>query len=207
MFMEPAHDQPAPAKRQRAWDTPDSQGWDSWSSARDYWTAAADAPDPWAPAPPPTLTSISADVNHAWDVVKRTETEVGIIRNELRYARVSVFVTLCYGLVLILSEQRDSARQIQDLTISNQFLTTIVSMQTAQLDRMERMFQTHLNNTQMAHCTSASRQTEAPSLSAREMQEQVRQAPSPRRSAGGPPGPSFRVRGFRSCRGCMEDVD
>jgi len=90
MFMEPAHNQPAPADRQQAWDTRDSQGWDSWSPARDYWTAAADAPDPWAPAPPPTLTSISADVNHAWDVVKRTETEVGVIRNELRYARVSV---------------------------------------------------------------------------------------------------------------------
>jgi len=29
MFMEPAHDQPAPAERQWAWDTPDTQGWDS----------------------------------------------------------------------------------------------------------------------------------------------------------------------------------
>ena len=86
MFMEPAHDQPAPADHQRAWDTPNNQGWDSWSSARDYWTAAPDAPDPWAPTPPPTLTSILADINHAWDVVKRTETEVGVIRNELRYA-------------------------------------------------------------------------------------------------------------------------
>jgi len=90
MFMEPAHDQPALADCQRAWDTPNSQGWDSWSLARDYWTAATDAPDPWVPAPPPTLTSISADVNHAWDMVKHTETEVGVIWNELCYARVSV---------------------------------------------------------------------------------------------------------------------
>jgi len=29
MFMEPVHDQPAPAERQRAWDTPDNQGWNS----------------------------------------------------------------------------------------------------------------------------------------------------------------------------------
>ena len=36
MFMELAHNQPAPAEHQRAWDTPNSQGWDSWSSARDY---------------------------------------------------------------------------------------------------------------------------------------------------------------------------
>jgi len=101
MFVEPAHDQPAPAERQRAWDTPDVQGWDSWSSAWDYWTAAADAPDPWAPTPPPTLTSILADINHAWDVVKRTETEVGVIWNELRYARVSALWLLGSGLILI----------------------------------------------------------------------------------------------------------
>ena len=69
-------------------------------------------------------------------------------------------------------------------------------MQTAQLDWMERMFQTHLNNTQMARCTGVLHRTEAPSLSARKMREQVRQAPSPRRGAGGPPGPSSRVRGF-----------
>jgi len=89
MFMEPAHDHPAPAERQRPWDTPDNQGRDSWSSARNYWTVAPNAPDPWALTPPPTLSSISADINHAWDVVKRTETEVGVIQNELRYARVS----------------------------------------------------------------------------------------------------------------------
>ena len=38
-------------------------------------------------------------------------------------------------------------------------------MQTVQLDWMEQMFQTHLNNTQMAHCTGALRQMKAPSLS------------------------------------------
>jgi len=57
-------------------------------------------------------------------------------------------------------------------------------MQIAQLDRMERMFQTHLNNTQMARRTSAPCQTEAPSLSARVMRDQVQRAPSPRRGAG-----------------------
>ena len=80
-------------------------------------------------------------------------------------------------------------------------------MQTAQLDRMERMFQTHLNNTQVARRTGAPRRTTAPSLSAREMRDQVRRAPSPRRGTGGPPGPSSRVRGFRSRRSRMEDVD
>jgi len=80
-------------------------------------------------------------------------------------------------------------------------------MQTAQLDRMERMFQTHLNNTQMARRTGLPRRTEAPFLSAREMREQVQRAPSPRRGAGGPSGLSSRVRGFRSCRSRMEDVD
>jgi len=80
-------------------------------------------------------------------------------------------------------------------------------MQTAQLDRMEQMFQTHLNNTQMARCTSAPRRTEAPPLSAQVMQDQVQRAPSPRRGAGGPPGPSSRVRGFRSRCSRMEDVD
>jgi len=94
MFMEPAHDQPGPAELQQAWDMPDSHGWNSWSLARDYWTAAPDAPNPWAPAPPPTLSSVSADVNHTWDVVKRIETEIGVIRNELWYARVSVSVSL-----------------------------------------------------------------------------------------------------------------
>ena len=80
-------------------------------------------------------------------------------------------------------------------------------MQTAQLDWMERMFQTHLNNTQMACCTGALHPTEAPFLSARVMQDQVRRAPSPRRGADGPPGLSFQVRDFRSHRSRMEDVD
>jgi len=80
-------------------------------------------------------------------------------------------------------------------------------MQTAQLDRMERMFQTHLNNTQMARRTSAPHQTEAPSLSAQVMRDQAQQAPNPRRGAGGPPGLSSWVRGFRSRRSRMEDVD
>jgi len=77
-----------------------------------------------------------------------------------------------------------------DLTISNQPLTTIVSMQTAQLDQMERMFQTHLNNTQMACRTGVPRRTEAPSLT--------------RRDAGGLGAP---VRGCRSRCSRMEDVD
>jgi len=80
-------------------------------------------------------------------------------------------------------------------------------MQMAQLNWMERMFQTHLNNTQMARRTSAPRRTEAPSLSAWVMQDQVQRAPSPRRGAGGPPSPSSRVRGFCSRRSCMEDVN
>jgi len=63
-------------------------------------------------------------------------------------------------------------------------------MQTAQLDWMEQMFQTHLNNTQMARRTGAPRRTEAPSLT--------------RRGAGGPGAP---VRGRRSCCSRMEDVD
>ena len=79
-------------------------------------------------------------------------------------------------------------------------------MQTAQLDQMERMFQTHLN-TQMARRTGVPHRTEAPSLSVREMREQVCWAPSPRRGAGGPSGLSSRVRGFRSRRSRMEDVD
>jgi len=79
---------------------------------------------------------------------------------------------------------------MRDPTISNRSLTTIVSMQTAQLDRMERMFQTHLNNTQMARRTGAPHRTEAPSLT--------------RRGAGGPGAP---VRGRRSRRSRMEDVD
>jgi len=55
---------------------------------------------------------------------------------------------------------------------------------------MERMFQTHLNNTQMARRTSAPRRTEAPSLT--------------RRGAGGPGAP---VLGRRSRRNRMEDIE
>jgi len=59
-------------------------------------------------------------------------------------------------------------------------------MQTAQLDRMQQMFQAYLNNTQMARRTGAACQTEAPSLNVWEMREQIWRAPSPRRGAGGP---------------------
>ena len=85
--------------------------------------------------------------------------------------------------------------------ISYRSLTTIVSMQTAQLDRLERMLQAHLNNTQMACHTGTPRRMEAPSLNIREMRDQVRWAPSPRRSAGGP-HPRGHARRSR-----MEDVD
>ena len=72
---------------------------------------------------------------------------------------------------------------------------------------MEQMFQTHLDNTQMACRTGVPCWTEAPSLSVREMREQVWQVPSPRRGAGSPRSPSSRVRGFCSRRSRMEDVD
>jgi len=101
----------------------------------------------------------------------------------------------------LLSEQRDSARQIWDLTISNRSLTIIVSMQTAQLDWMEQMFQTHLNNTQMACRTSAPRRTKAPSLSAQVMWDQVQWAPSPRRGAGVSRFPNRPARTQRTVRG------
>jgi len=88
MFMEPTQDQPDLVEQQQGWNTSDDQGDDGWGMARDSW-GGVPGPDPWAPAPAPTLGSISADVNHTLGGVRRLETEVGIIRNELRYARVS----------------------------------------------------------------------------------------------------------------------
>ena len=54
-------------------------------------------------------------------------------------------------------------------------------MQTAQLDRMEQMFQTHLNNTQMAHRTGTPRRTEAPPVNRLQARDQNhRGVPYPR---------------------------
>ena len=68
------------------------------------------------------------------------------------------------------------------------------------------MLQANLSNTQMAPRTGV-HQTEAPPVTRREAREQLRHA---RTSGGGPSGlygPSNPVRGFRSRRSRMEDVD
>jgi len=82
----------------------------------------------------------------------------------------------------------------------------MVSMQSELLTRMERMLQANLSNTQMAPRTGIYR-TEAPPVNCWEAHEQLRHACA----LGSGPGGLYRladpVRGFRSCRSHMEDVD
>ena len=105
-----------------------------------------------------------------------------------------------------LCKQRDFSRQVHDLTVSNRSLTTMVSMQSEQLTRMERMLQANLSNTQMAPRTGV-HQTEAPPVNRREAREQLCRACTSGSGPGGPYRPSSPVQGLRSCRSCMEDVD
>jgi len=82
----------------------------------------------------------------------------------------------------------------------------MVSMQSEQLTRMEQMLHANLSNTQMAPCTGV-HQTEAPPVNCREAREQLCRARTSGSGAGGLYGPSNPVRGFRSRRSRMEDVD
>jgi len=82
----------------------------------------------------------------------------------------------------------------------------MVSMQSEQLTRMERMLQANLSNTQMAPRTGVHR-TEAPPVNRQEAREQLRRARTSGSGPGGPYGPSNLVRGFRSRRSRMKDVD
>jgi len=82
----------------------------------------------------------------------------------------------------------------------------MVSMQSEQLTRMERMLQANLSNTQMVPRTGVHR-TEAPPVNRQEARKQLRRARASGSGPGGPYGPSNPVRGFRSHRSCMEDVD
>jgi len=95
---------------------------------------------------------------------------------------------------------------VHDLTVSNRSLTTMVSMQSEQLTRMERMLQANLSNTQMAPRTAVHR-TEAPPVNRWEAHEQLPRARVLGSGLGGPYRPSDSVRGFRSRRSRMEDVD
>jgi len=82
----------------------------------------------------------------------------------------------------------------------------MVSMQCEQLTQMKRMLQANLSNTQMAPRTGVHR-TEAPPVNRQEAREQLRWSRALGSGPGGPYGPSNLVRGFRSRRSCMEDVD
>jgi len=82
----------------------------------------------------------------------------------------------------------------------------MVSMQSEQLTRIERMLQANLSNTQMAPCIGVHR-TEAPPVNCWDACEQLCGARASGSGPGGPYGPSNPVRGFRSCCSRMEDVD
>jgi len=90
LTAEPVVDQVDQADRARTWgnDTP-TWGWGNvGTTAADWGSANDDAHDPWAPASPPTLSSISNDVGYTRDAISRLSLELGTVRSELRYARV-----------------------------------------------------------------------------------------------------------------------
>jgi len=62
--MEPTQNQENQVERKCAWSIPDGQGWDNWGTNATMTTLGSAPNDPWASTLPPTLHSISADVNY-----------------------------------------------------------------------------------------------------------------------------------------------
>ena len=92
LTAEPVVDQADQADRARTWGNDASTwGWENVGTAAADWESVNDNKhDPWVPATPPTLTSVSNDVGYTWNTIGRLSLELGTVRSELRYARVRV---------------------------------------------------------------------------------------------------------------------
>jgi len=106
LTAEPIVDQADQADRARTWgnDTP-TWGWGNiGTTAADWGSANREEHDPWAPVHPPTLTSVSNNVDYTRDAVSRLSVELGTIRSELCYAWVCVLPQLlCFFFLIFVS--------------------------------------------------------------------------------------------------------
>jgi len=106
LTAEPVVDQADQADRARTWgnDAP-TWGWGNiGTTAADWGSANKEEHDPWAPVHPPTLTSVSNNVDYTRDAVSRLSVELGTIRSKLRYARVCVLPqSLCFLFLIFVS--------------------------------------------------------------------------------------------------------
>jgi len=106
LTAEPVVDQADQADRACTWGNgAPTWGWGNiGSTAADWGSANEEEHDPWAPVHPPTLTSVSNNVDYTRDAVSRLPMEVGTVRSELRYARVRVRPQLfCFLLLIFVS--------------------------------------------------------------------------------------------------------
>jgi len=96
LTAEPVVDQADQADCARTWgNNAPTWGWGNVSTtAADWGSANDDEHDPWAPAPPPTLSSISNDVGYTRDAISHLSLELGTVRSELRYAWVRAFLSM-----------------------------------------------------------------------------------------------------------------